>query len=173
MDIGNLMQYRDKIVSIGVIVVALIIAQNIYKAQDQAVQGLLAEKEAQLKKNEILTFIQKDENTIKGYKDILNKKDASLLVNNINNSARENNVKIVSVEPENKQGHSPYYFTYPFELTVSANSYHDLGKFIASLENSDDIFIIDKVDISKIDYENNRISARLVINSITVKEDNE
>jgi Tfp pilus assembly protein PilO len=137
------------------------------------VQALVEEKNMQIKKNEMLSKIQEDENTIKDYKEVINNKDVSLLINNINNFAKEENVKIISIEPGAQKIGQAYYDTYPFEFNVIAKNYHDLGKFIARLESSNDIYMMSRVNINKINDVEGKISVALSVDTIMIKEGNE
>jgi len=39
------------------------------------------------------------------------------------------------------------YIKYPFTLVIGSDSYHDIGKFISSIENNPSIFFIDAMSI--------------------------
>ena len=146
MGLTDIKKYGNQIVNILIIVLALIIAYNIYKGQSKDIELLKAQKDGAIKKNAVLGEISKLEKEISSYKKTLGKRDASLLMNNINNIARESGIKIVSIRPEAERDY-PVYIRYSFVLVINAENYHRVGKFISSLESSPDIYIVDSLNI--------------------------
>src|SRR3989338_180475 len=137
---------KNVMLNLAVIILALIIAGNIYKNQTQALEALKEKKEMELKKNAVLADIGSLENRIYAYKDLLNVKDLSSTINKINSMAREVDIKIVSIRPQAEKDYV-VYIKYFFDLEVTARNYHHLGKFISRIEDSPDIYIIERTDI--------------------------
>lgn len=145
--INQLAGSKNKILNIGLIILTVIIASNMYRNKAKDVQLLNAKKDTELKKNSALEQIKQLEKSIESYKNIFNKKDASLIINTINNIARDSNVKIISIKPSNERKES-VYTSYPFLLTVSADNYHCIGKFISGIESHPDIYFVDAITIT-------------------------
>ncbi len=139
-------KYKNRVLSIGIIVFALIIANNIYKVQNKAIILLKESRVKELKKNTILGDISVLDKKVKSYKNFLNKKDISLVIDNIVNIAKDSNVKIVSVRPEPGQVFH-LYVKYTFNLTVNISDYLTLGKFINKLENSYDVYMVEGLNV--------------------------
>lgn len=137
---------KNKILNIVLIISTLIIAPNIYVSKAKNIESLNAKKDTELKKNEVLDRISYSEKRIKYYKNLFNKKDASLIMNTVNNIARDSNIKIVSIKPGTEQK-EPVYTKYPFLLTIAADNYHTLGKFISKIESHPDAYFVDEINI--------------------------
>lgn len=138
--------YKNKILNFAVIFIAIIAGFNIYKKQIKIVDSLKQKKELETRKNRILVGLLELEKKINFYKDFVNKKDISSVVNTLNSIAKESGVKIISLKPLEEQTF-PLYTKYPFSLTLNARTYDDIGVFISNLENSGDIYVITSVAI--------------------------
>jgi len=139
-------KYKNNIVSIAIIILALLIASNIYKSQAKGERILKEKKETEVKKNEILANIGQLEKRIASYKEALGQKDLSSVMNNINNIARETGVKIISLRPLPEKDYSVYR-KYSFELNLSAQDYHHIGEFMSKIENSPQIYLVEALDM--------------------------
>ncbi len=137
---------KKRVLSIGIIIVTLIIALIIYSAQTQQIESLQSKKDAELKKNDVLEEISRVEKTIKLYRNVLSKKEASSVINTVSNIARDSNVRVISVNPGNEEN-QPLYIKTPFILVISADNYHAIGKFISKIENQSDIYFVDAISI--------------------------
>ncbi len=147
MELPNFMKPdKNKIFNLAIIIVALLIAQKIYKAQNKTMQALSEKEAIEIKKNEVLTNIEQLEGKAKLYKDLFNKKDISSTINVLGNLAEEAGVKIISLRPLAEETH-PLYVEYGFSLAVSADNYHLLGKFISKVESHPDVYIIKEATI--------------------------
>lgn len=141
-------EHKNKLLNIAVILIALLIAHNIHKGQVRSVAALKEKKETELKKNEILGNISQLEKRLNLYKNLLNKKDISLIINTLNKIAKDAEVKINSIKPQAERAY-PVYLKYPFDLTVEAESYHSLGRFISKLESHPHIYLVEQATIRK------------------------
>lgn len=147
MDLTALVnKHKNKILNIALVLIALIIANNIYKAQANAIAVLKENKDAELKRNALLGEVSLLEKKINLYKDNINKKDPSAVINTIGGIANESGVKIASFKP-GKEKAGQFYTTYPFDLVVNADTYHNIGKFIGRLESHPDIYLVELAGI--------------------------
>lgn len=147
MDIGSFTEHKSKILNIVLILIVLAVSSNIYKKQQKVIESLKLAKEQEIKKSGVLNEIVKLNREIRLYKDFVNKKDISSIVNRLGNLADESKVKIVSIKPGQEENF-PIYIKYQFQMTVNVDSYHNIGKFISKLENSPDIYFIESVKIN-------------------------
>jgi len=140
-------RYKNKILNVLIIIVTLFTTYNIYKDQVKAIQILKASKQKETEKNEILDTISKMDKKIMDYKNFINKKDMSTIIDDLGNIADNSNTKILSIKPELEQPY-PLYLKYTFNLVVRVNNYHILGKFISKLEKSDNVYMVEGLGIS-------------------------
>jgi Tfp pilus assembly protein PilO len=171
MEIADLLaQYKNKILNIVILIIALMVANNIFKAQNQSLNQLRQEKEIQVKKNKTLSDISQLEVKLAAYKSLTGKKDLSAALSAINNIAKETQVKVSSIKPE-KEINTAYFTQYPFSLVVKMDSYHKLGKFIARLESHLDIYSVEALSIQEERAERGEsaLSANLIVNTIAIK----
>lgn len=140
-------QYRKQLINLPVIILALVMANNIRKAQVRTVESLKLQKNEVIKQNEILAEIKQSQEKLNFYKNVLKQKDRTILMNTIGNIAKESEVRILSIKPLKERDY-PAYVQYPFTLSISANNYHLIGKFISRLESSADIYWVDSLDMS-------------------------
>lgn len=138
---------KNKVLNFGLIILALFIAFQIYKAADQQVNSLIQQKGDELKKNKAAEEIAGFEKKIEVYKKIFFKEDVSSVVDTISNIAKNSSIKIVSIKPGNDEAY-PDYIKSVFLITVSAPSYHSLGNFISQIESYKDIYMVDEVSIA-------------------------
>lgn len=147
MDIGSFTEHKNKILNIALILIVLAVSNNIYKKQQKVINSLKQAKAQEIKKNEVLNELVKLNQEIGLYKDFVNKKDISSIVNRLGNLADESKVKIVSIKPGQEESF-PVYTKYQFQMTVNVDSYHNIGKFISKLENNPDVYFIESVKIN-------------------------
>jgi len=144
---------KNKVLNFGIIISALFIAFQIYKAADQQVNFLIWQKEDELKKNNAAEEIAGFEKKIEGYKKIFFKEDVSSVVDTISSLAKNCSIKIAAIKPDNDEVY-PDYIKSVFLITVSAPNYHSLGNFISQIESYKDIYMVDEVSITS--AENNQ-----------------
>lgn len=168
-------KYKNKIFNIAIIILTLIIVSNIYKSQTKNIESLKETRDTEIKKNEVLTSISQLEKKINIYKSLLSKKDISLVINTIGNIARDSNVKIISVQPQAEENY-PAYVRYPFDLVISVDGYHSIGKFVSKIEGySTDVFFIDKANIkptekTKESEQTHKLIVNLTISTVVFKD---
>ena len=156
---------KNTALNIGIIVLALIISNNIYKKYSREIVSLNIKKDEEIKKNSELEKIVQTQKMVDAYKNSLVKKDPSLIINTISNIAKESGVRIRSIRPDSEQRDVDYIIKSPFTLSVAAANYHDLGRFISKLENYKDMYIVDSVSITS-DGGREALSANLKVTSI-------
>ncbi len=143
---GLINQYKTKVLNIGLIILALIIAGGIYDGQVKDMDSLKEKKETETKKNKLFESIAGLEKEVSSYENFFIEKDMNSVIGTISNIARASNVNIISIKPEAEEK-NPDYIKLPLGLTVGADNYHTLGKFISNIEGAQDLFIIDTISI--------------------------
>lgn len=176
-----LQKHKNKLVNAAVIVFALIVANNIYGVYARKLEVLQVQTENEIRKNEVLSTISQSEKKVNAYKQLINSKDLSAVLNTISNLAKDFSVSIISVRPRGEVNYSAYT-RYGYEMTVLAKDYHALGKFISKLEASPDIFMVHSLYLLPVDRrqeeskemdgggaeESKKLRAELVINTVWV-----
>ena len=172
---GIVNKHKRKLLNIVVLIISLIIAYNIFKSQSLKAASLEQKKETEMKKNEVLAEINKLENKVDSYKKFINRKDIPSVINTINNIAKDSMVKIVSIKPQPNRDDNPDYTVYSFSLAVNAEDYHALGRFIAKLESSGDLYGVDSLNIRELSEgargakQAEGIAAELVLSTFLMK----
>jgi Tfp pilus assembly protein PilO len=169
MDVINLInKYKEHVLNIIIIIIALIIAFNNFKAKTRDLVLLKAKLNTEVKKNDVLKDVSRLGEITTSLKNNINNKAISSVINTLGNIANEAGVKIILIKPynENYQG---VYTRYPFESVVSSNSYHGVGKFISLIENSPDIYTVENLVITSNPKEGeDRILTKLILNTILI-----
>lgn len=164
-------KYKNIGLNLAVIVLALIVSANIYKRQVKQMQALKADKEMEIKKNAVFQNIGKLEEKLDAYKNLLARKDTNKIMNDINNLAKESDVKIVSIKPAQEKAEQDY-IKLPLELVLSVPDYHVLGKFISKLESYTDVYVIESLEINS-ESQKNELTANLRLITIIYKDKDE
>ncbi|TRZ48987.1 hypothetical protein D4Q80_02845 [bacterium] len=169
-----LVKYKNTFLNIAVSIIFLIIANGIYKSQNLTAVKLGKDREVEIKKNAALAAISALEKKVGLYKNFLNKKDLSSIINNISNIANESQIKIISIRPQNEKDQGDY-IKYPFSLSITAKDYHQLGLFIAKLESSPDIYIVESIAVrpraaeARPSKQAEKVSAELTLSTVLLK----
>ncbi len=146
IQLSDIINYKNKIMHAIIIIFALIIAKNLYKSQTRGIESLREKKELEIKRIAVLGDINELTKLTKLYKDLVNKKDISSIINRISRIAIDSGVNIVTINPAREQVY-PMYIKYPFHLVVNTKHYDNIGRFISKLENNPDIYIVDSAEI--------------------------
>lgn len=145
---SDLLKKKNRLLNGLIILLAVIAAYNIHKIQAKNTRALMERKEIELKKNETLEVIARSEQKMGDYKIFLKPKDMSMVINTINELAKNSDVRIISFKPF--EGYTyPLYIKSPFEVNLKADSYHSIAKFISKLENHPDIYIIESANLKQ------------------------
>ena len=171
MDLSGLVnKNKNKVFSLAVIILALIIAFNIYKGQAGRAYSLKAQISEESKKSGILAGIAKLQEQIDSYRKLFIKKEASSLISDINNIAQEAGVNIISIKPSG-EAVFPEYTKYIFNLSVIAPDYDKLAEFINKLEVYENVYIVDALDIQAPSYNKNKeLKADLRVSAVAMIE---
>jgi Tfp pilus assembly protein PilO len=81
------------------------------------------------------------EQKLAAYRKVYTKKEVSIIINDITQTARDSGVRLVSIRPGAEQKHSGYS-ELSIDVNVGASDYHSLAKFINMLENSNFLYIV-------------------------------
>ncbi|MFA5155982.1 MAG: type 4a pilus biogenesis protein PilO [Candidatus Omnitrophota bacterium] len=173
MDINNIISYRNRAVNIGIIVLAIAISYGMYNKQLAVIESLKHTKDTEIKKNTALGGIAELEKRVKLYRDFVNKKDSSTLINSLNRIAREAGINITSLKPGRPQDF-PMYAKDSFSIVITAKSFNQLARFISRLESHTDIFIIENLSVrpsGRFEEGESKdfLSADLTVNTVTFK----
>jgi hypothetical protein len=101
----------------------------------------------ELEKNKVaedIVFLEKKTDI---YKNTFVKKDLPVVMDIISGIAKDTSVKIVSIKPYAEEA-LDNYLNVSFAVTLSAPSYHALGRFISELENHKDIYLVSEINIT-------------------------
>jgi len=135
----------------GVVAIGtLFFVVNLYGGQNRKIELLRANRDTEIKKNEVLVSIANFEKKMNSYKKLFNKRDISAVINTISNMAKDSNVKIISMKPRQEENF-PAYLKYPFDIVIGVDSYHVIAKFISKIENHPDVFFIDRFEIKTLE----------------------
>lgn len=168
MDINELInKHKNKALNAVIILLILYCANYIFNKQNKVLESLKKKNESEISKNNVLEGISILERKIDSYKDLLGKKDASYIMNTLSNIAKESGIKIISIRPSGEQVF-PEFVKLPFDLIVSSADYHALGKFISRIEDYQDVYMVENIDISP-DRQKKELSVNLTISSIAFK----
>jgi Tfp pilus assembly protein PilO len=165
-------KYHNKAVNAAVVIAALVIAFRIYNNYAQEVALINKTKDTQVEKNIVLEKVSKTSKEIDNLKKFINKKELDSVINTIGDIAKDSSVDIVSISPATEEN-KPYYIKFFFDMRLSADSYHSIGKFISSLESSQDILNVETVSMDQSllgpGAKNERISIGLRISTVLAK----
>ncbi len=162
-------KYKDKIISAVIIIAALVIAANIYKGNQAKIKSLEVKISEEEKKNSEIEKIIRMEKKIASFKKLLPRKEASLVMADISNIAKQAKVRVLTVRPEGEESGADYIKDI-FEVIVHAASYDDLGKFINVIETSANVYAVDGIDITlQAKGEKEKLAVNLRISSVSAK----
>ncbi len=140
---------KNNIFNLGIVILALFIAFQIYKGVDEKLSSLAQQKDNELKKNEASDEIAGLEKKIDSYKKVFVKRDLSAVIETISSIAKKCSVKVSSIKPYREEAY-PDYIKSSFEITIDAPDYHALGNFVSQVESYQDIYFVDEVGINPV-----------------------
>ncbi|MFA5096196.1 MAG: hypothetical protein WC478_02530 [Candidatus Omnitrophota bacterium] len=147
MDGEQLEKYRNAIINASVVILSLVIAYNIYKTHLVTALSLKAQISEEKKKNSELEKINLMERKISSYKRLLVKRDASAIMNDISEMAREADIKVISIKPSQGEAGADYLKD-NFDVMVNAPHYNAVGKFVYLVESHNNLYMVDSLDIN-------------------------
>lgn len=162
-------KYKSNIANLAVIIIFVVISINVYKNQTKNTASLNERKDTETKKNKVMEEIVQLQKNIDDLTNLVNSKDIYATINNLNNMAREFSVKISAIKPITEQDFI-LYTKYPFELTVEADNYHQIGKFISKIESNPNIYIVESLSMHpQADNQPGVVTASLKISTVLFK----
>lgn len=166
VDVEKLLKLlKENIFSVVVISICLMVAFKIYNGNQAVIASLKQTEETERKKNEVLQEISGLEKGFQSLKDKVNNKAITSIIYSLTTLAKNSDVKITYIRPEG-EANAGTYLKYPFELSVSASSYHKLGKFVSRLENAPEFYSVDKMDLA---VGNGQVNAHLSVSTILIQ----
>ncbi len=137
---------KSTIVNIGLIILAVVVALNLYNSTNHRLESLEQQKQSELEKNKISQDILALEKKTEIYKNIFVKKDLGSVMDVISGIAKNTAIKIVSIKPSGDEVDEQYIKS-AFLITLNAPSYHALGDFISKVENNEAIYLVSEINI--------------------------
>jgi len=151
MDINEIFEKNKNIIlNLGVVVLALFIALQIYNGINEKINSLTRQKDTELKKNEASVEIASFEKKIDAYKKVLVKRDLGSVMDAVSAVAKQYAIKVLSIKPDQEEA-GPDYIKSSFSLVIIAPDYHALGNFVSRIESYEDIYFVDEVNIGSPD----------------------
>ena len=138
---------KNNILNLGIVILALFIAFQIYKGAQKQMNSLVLERDDELKKNEAAEEIAGLEKKIDEYKKVFVKKDPGAVIDTISAIAKKCAVKVVSIKPDSEEARADY-IKLSFSITIRAPDYHALGNFVSQIESYQDVFFVDEIKIN-------------------------
>jgi Tfp pilus assembly protein PilO len=161
-------KHKNKVVNLGILILAGVIALNIYNRLGQDKSSLEQKQDLETKKNKVLENIRGLEKRMEAYKNLLPAKDANAVMGVLSTVARASGVNVLSIKPgsgENKQD----YIKVPYDLALSCANYHTLGKFISAVESYQDVYQVEVIEI-RTEGEKNKLNVDLRVDTIVFIE---
>ncbi|MFC1657892.1 hypothetical protein ACFL1D_00750 [Candidatus Omnitrophota bacterium] len=166
----------NQIVSLALLALACLIAINIYQKQSKKITQVEQLYQEQNKKNAVLLRIGDIMAGIKVYQERLQSQDIRQIINKITDIARSSKIDITAIKPQaqTSQSKSKIYDKTFFEVSLSADGYHELGEFISRLENDPIVFVVESLtlnrgtDLNQIQSDTTevKLKARLIISQL-------
>ncbi|MCX5695110.1 MAG: type 4a pilus biogenesis protein PilO [Candidatus Omnitrophica bacterium] len=170
VQLGQIDKYKNKIINLVIILIALLIALNIYKDRLAQIESLKVKISEEAKKNNELEKIARMKLKINSYKELLTKREASLVMADLSEISKGAEVKVLSVKPYQKESAGDYNREV-FEVNINAPSYDSLGKFINALESYKNVYMVDGIDISSQGVLNKKgLTVNLHISSVALTD---
>jgi len=170
---------KNRLLNLGIILLALFIAFQIYKNADIEVKELNKKKSNELKRNQEIEQIAGLEVKIESYKKVFTKKDISYVLDSVSKIAKNAQVQFVSIKPMDSEVAQDYIKS-AFLITVTSPTYHGLANFISQVEASSDLYIVGEVSITSSNsgysmgqaQDNSDLILNLKINTILINNEN-
>jgi len=167
---GIVNRFQNKGLNIAIVILAILISNSVYQQQQAKIKLLEERKVEELQKNEALKSIGQSEVEIAAYKKALPESDSSILINVISTTAKESGVKIDSIRPMLEEERTLDYTKYPFDVVVSADDYHALGRFMSKIESYRDArYLVERVNLDT-EQEQGELSINITLSNIAFKE---
>ncbi len=140
-------KYKDKIVNIVIIVIAIFVASNILKGSSSQIAALKTKISDEEKKSEELNKVSLLEKRLNDYKRLLVEQEASQVMSSISDIAKASRVKLVSVRPTREEKAADYLKRI-FDVNIIVPDYEALVQFVNAVESFNNVYIIENMFIS-------------------------
>lgn len=169
MESVDLSKYKNVILRIVVLAVALLISRSVYNNHTLKLEALKAQRETEIKRSGALVEIAQLEKKVEAYKKLLAYRGEDYVIAIITNIARETGVKVVSIRPVPERTVSYERMPYKniaFDLVLSATNYHLIGNFVSRMESFKETVL--QVENTKIapDIRSKELTVNLTVNNI-------
>ncbi len=153
-----------------ILIAAVVISWKVYQGKEKEIQAIMSQKAVEEEKNAVLDQIGMREKKLEKLKKDINNKEPTTGMDRIGDLAKSVPVQISKINPL-KEIVSGVYTRYPYELTLSAKDYHQIGKFISLLENSPDTYMVEDLVIhNNVSGDPNSMSASLMVYTIMINQ---
>jgi Tfp pilus assembly protein PilO len=140
---------KSKIINTGVILLAIVVALYLYSWQSQQLISLEEKKNEEIKKSEVIESLNRVEQRISSYKRSFSRKDLGSVMGAMTEIAKDTGVKVISVKPGAEKQFTEYIKN-SFLIIVRVADYHALGQFISKVENYQDLFLVEDINITTV-----------------------
>lgn len=166
LDINAILKkVKDNFISVLIIAICSMIAFKTYNKNCAALEQLKQVDEQEQKKNGVLQEISAMEKSFQGLREKINNKEITSSIYVLSTLAKNADVKIGSIKPMDQQ-QLEVFTRFPFELSVSAKDYHKLGRFVSILENAQEFYTVELLEITGNDEQ---VTAHLVVSTLLVQ----
>ena len=170
MESSKLAKSNNMIFNLIIIIVALVGAIKIYQNQAKTMESWKARISDEQAKQKIGQNINYLDNRLALIRKQYFHKDKSVFMNNINTTAKELGMQIISFKPAVEQ-FSPNYIKPEFGFTVFAPNFEALANFVNKLEVNPDFYLIEALDLFYTEEGQNKgLTANFLVSSIAVTE---
>lgn len=140
-------KYKNMLINAGIIIVALVVASNLYNDNSSNVASLRLKISEEEKKNMELDKLGEMEKKIADYRSLLVAQEASAVMSDISTMAKDAGIEVLSVKPSQREPRADYSQDI-FDLTLNSRGYNQLAKFIKGVESYENVYMIESMDIS-------------------------
>ncbi len=142
----------NQIVNVVLLVVASLVAISIYQKQNKKFVRISQIRNEERKKNEVILRVGDLKKRTELYKETFNPVEHREIINTVMYLARATGTEVTSLKPEEKPASDAgmggqIYNKVFYRLTVYADGYHELAKFINRLENNPILFVIESFQL--------------------------
>ncbi|MDP2938956.1 MAG: type 4a pilus biogenesis protein PilO [Candidatus Omnitrophota bacterium] len=147
-DLSKLLQKKDLLINLLILVLALFIARGIYKAQTAQIASLKMQLNEQQQVNRLSSELETLEQELKHLQIGISTGMISTVnvMDKITELTKKRNISISSINPRS-QADKGFYWQHSFEIVLEAN-YNQTGGFLSDIENSKDLFKVDALRVS-------------------------
>lgn len=165
----NVNKYKNLVLNIPLLILALVISVNIYKKQANNIELLTQKRDLENKRLGLISNINTIEKNIKLYNEAINRKDITAIMGLVSTLARNSSVRIISIKPAAEKDYSTH-IKYSFDLVCFSNNFHNIGRFVENLENAPEFYSVDNINILGLNSPETGVSVNLKFSTILITE---